>query len=613
MKNIVHVLPDAIANQIAAGEVVQRPASVVKELLENAVDAGATRIDVFIKDAGKALIQVSDNGSGMSAHDARMSFERHATSKIRDPKDLFQIQTLGFRGEALASIAAVAQVKLKTKLTEEELGVEIDIEASAIKRQDPCAMASGTTFQVKNLFFNVPARRNFLKSNTVETRHLMNEFIRVALPNPQIHMSFRHNDTSVFDLAPGTVEDRIVGLLGKEFKGKLSEIEEATGYVKISGFVGSPEIYRKHRGDQFFFVNNRFIKSNYLHHSIANAYQESIPKESHPFYCIFLEIDPVHVDINIHPTKTEVKFDDERTLYALLQSIVKRSLGTVYAAPEFDFSNPELATTFQQDTLKKDNSSSGSSKFSIPSFPPKTTPKSADWDSLYAPEKSSPDRKSISMPEAEMEKIRQNREQHQLWVNEKKRSKIEPDAFMVQFQQRYILTHQGEQLIIIDQHLAHQRILFEKLLKTDNGEKLPSQQMLFPQTLEFAAVDFIAIREVEDMLINMGFEVKEFGRNSFIVYGTPAEINTGNLKEVFEQIVADVNQMGTTRLREKLFERIARAVAMRTAVTSRHKLSMIEMKNITQDLFACEVPGFAPNGKPTFKSISEVELEEYFR
>ena len=383
MNHLIQLLPDAIANQIAAGEVVQRPASVVKELMENAVDAGATRIELHIKNAGKTLIRLIDNGSGMSAQDARMCFERHATSKIREQNDLFGIRTLGFRGEALASIAAVAQVRLRTRRPEDELGSSVEIEASEVKKVEAVACPVGSTFDVKNLFFNVPARRNFLKSNPVETRHLMNEFIRVALPNPELYLSFTHNDTEVYHLPPSSTEERLIDLFGRDLEGKLLELDEATGYVQIRGLLASPEVYRKNRSEQFFFVNGRYIRSNYLNHAVFTAFQDMLPKDSYPVYAIFLEIDPVHVDINIHPTKTEVKFDDEQTIYALLHSMVKRALGEKDRAPEFDFGESELTNTIYS---SRPPVTGNSGSYQKTTFPTQKDVKPEDWDQLYRPQ-----------------------------------------------------------------------------------------------------------------------------------------------------------------------------------------------------------------------------------
>ncbi|MEZ4825574.1 MAG: DNA mismatch repair endonuclease MutL [Bacteroidia bacterium] len=604
MQNLIQLLPDAIANQIAAGEVVQRPASVVKELLENAVDAGASRIELILKNAGKTLIQVSDNGCGMSAQDARMCFERHATSKIRTQDDLFNIRTLGFRGEALASVAAVAQVRLRTRQHEEELGTEIQIEASEIKSQSPCTTAPGTVFSVKNLFFNVPARRNFLKSNPVEARHVLNEFIHVALANPGVQMSLNHNDTQVYDLPDSSLETRIVDLLGNDLKGKLKYVEEATGYVKISGYIGDPAIYRKSRGEQFFFINNRFIRSNYLHHAVAAAYQEFIPGDSHPFYCIFLEIDPVHVDINIHPTKTEVKFDDERTLYVLLQSIVKRGLGETHRAPEFDFTDSDLKQTIYQ---SEPESGSGLTVGSFSRSRKPDVPGGMNWDILYGKEESSvrdhPREKSSAGP----------RHSGLFDSATSSRPPLAEDAVIAQFMLSWILVQREDQLYLIDQNLAHQRILYEKFIRAGNENRLPCQQLLFPQTMEFSPADFLAIQEAEPVLSQMGFELKEFGRDTLIFYGMPAGISPGKLKEIVDQVLSDIRQVGATRVAERMQESVAKAVAYRSAVTSSQKLSMIEMKNIASDLFRCEVPGFSPSGKPTFRVITSIELEEYFR
>lgn len=602
MQHIIQLLPDAIANQIAAGEVVQRPASVLKELLENAVDAHASRIDVLIKDAGKSLIQVTDNGAGMSVGDARMAFERHATSKIRVQEDLAHIRTLGFRGEALASIAAVAQVKLRTRLQGEELGTEIDIEASEIKKQQPSACPPGSTFQVKNLFFNVPARRNFLKSNPVETRHLLNEFLRVAIPHPELHMTFVHNDTEVYTLPPQSLEERLIAIHSEELRGQLIEVEESTGYARFSGFIGKPSIYRKNRGEQYFFVNHRFIKSNYLNHAIAAAFENFIPKDTYPFYVVFIDIDPIHVDINIHPTKTEVKFDDEKTLYILLQGMIKRGLAETHQIPS-DFSipkenqghNPIYQEIYQSPDISLPKNpqpqKGGLSRMPDKMGKPVTI---KDWHDLYAPPK--PPEKQASRENTPL-------------IREEEAA----ESFFQSFHQRYILTARRGDLLIIDKQLAHQRILYEKFLKAKNKQKLPSQQLLFPQTVEFSPVNFEAIRMVEQVLAQLGFEIKEFGTNTLIVYGTPVGIMNTGVREILDQILEEVKQTEQTRIAEKLFSNVAKTVAQRCAVTSRQKLSILEMKNLVADLFACEVPGFSPSGKVIFRQIGAKELEEFFK
>ncbi len=613
MRHLIHVLPDVLANQIAAGEVVQRPASVIKELMENAVDAGATRVDVLIKDAGKTLIQVTDNGSGMSVQDARMAFERHATSKIQNQDDLFKIMTLGFRGEALASIAAVAQVKLKTRLEGEDLGVEIDIEGNEVKRQEACVCQSGSTFLVKNLFFNVPARRNFLKSNPVETRHIIQEFIRVAVPNHQIHFTLTHNSTEVYDLQAGTRESRLIDMFGKDLQGNLNEVNEDTGYAGISGFLASPKVYRRQRGEQFFFVNGRYIRHHYLAHAVATAYEEFLPKDSYPFYCLFIDVDPVHVDINIHPTKTEVKFDDERTLYVLLQGIVKRSLGEAESAPLVEWENDELKEAIYgsrpttsapnlpdiRKEVPRSNSGSSSRSTDISRLSGKPSPKKEDWEALFTPP-ARPETASPSSPNL-------------FGTTDVTVGDVERESLLVQWQNRYILTDRGHKLFLIDQHLAHQRILFETFLNTNKGKKLSSQQMLFPQTMDFAPQDYMILKEVDNVLAHMGFEVKEFGKNSLIVYGTPSGIATGKVRDIFDQMVADIQAGGGTGMKERMFDTIAKSVALRSAVTSPHKLSIIEMKNMVDDLFTCEAPAFSPGGKPTWKSFQVEELVNFFQ
>lgn len=610
MKNLIQLLPDAIANQIAAGEVVQRPASVLKELLENAIDAGASKIDVFIKNAGKTLIQVTDNGKGMSSLDTRMCFERHATSKIKEQSDLFNIKTLGFRGEALASIAAVSQVQLRSRQKDDELGTLLEIEASEINKQEPAVMPPGTTFQVKNLFFNVPARRNFLKSNPVETRHLMNEFIRVAIPHPEIHLSFKHNETAVFDLKPGDLEARLLALFGGDLKGKLTHVQEETGYARLSGYLGTPELYRKYRGDQFFFVNGRFIKSNYLNHSITKAYAEFIPESTYPFYCIFIDIDPVHVDINIHPTKTEVKFDDERTLYVLLQGIVKQGLGSLHQAPDFDFSTDSIATEIYASRNTTSPSPPAPQLPNIPERPKNRTVKREDWENLYKPAPQARPPREFEYPTPPKERP-SSQTSLDLGTNQSVPASSE-QSFLVQYRNKYVLTERNEKLLIIDQHLAHQRILFEKFLESQKGKQLPCQQLLFPQTIEFSAPDYATIMEAEGALQKMGFELKEFGKNTLIVYGSPAGIPTGQIRDIFEQILSDLKLLGQTKTEDILFEGVARSVSARSAVTSSGKLSIIELKHLVDDLFRCKAPAYGPNGKPTFKTIDLHELSSFF-
>jgi DNA mismatch repair protein MutL len=450
MSDIIHLLPDHVANQIAAGEVIQRPSSAVKELVENSVDSGATNIKLIIKDAGRTLIQVTDNGSGMSETDARMCFERHATSKIREADDLYSIKSMGFRGEAMASIAAISQVELKTKTKDTELGTLINIEGSKIKTQENCATNKGTSISIKNLFFNVPARRNFLKSDNVELKHIIEEFTRVALANPSINFTFYHNDNEVYNLKKSNLRQRISSMNGKNYNEKLVPIKEETSLTSISGFIGKPEFARKTRGEQYFFVNNRFIKSGYLHHAIVSAYTDLIPKEQIPSYFLFFEINPILIDINIHPTKTEIKFEDEKSIYAILRACAKKALGQHNITPTIDFNkDPSFDTIAPKDAnlkmpkIKVDDSYNP--------FEKKINPNknnTENWENLF------------ELSQSEEQKISENRiVQSSLENFENFNQKI-----LFQIQEKYILSPIKSGIMIVHQQRAHQKILYNKYL-----------------------------------------------------------------------------------------------------------------------------------------------------
>ncbi|MEZ4686606.1 MAG: DNA mismatch repair endonuclease MutL [Bacteroidia bacterium] len=594
MESIIQLLPDAIANQIAAGEVVQRPASVVKELLENAIDAGARKIDLFIKDAGKTLIQVTDTGCGMSAADARMAFERHATSKIREKDDLFNIRTLGFRGEALASIAAVAQVTLRTRLHDAEIGQEVTMDGGDFKGMEACASAPGSTFLVKNLFFNVPARRNFLKSNPVETRHILNEFLRVAIPQPELELSFTHNSTEVHKLLPSSQEERLMALFGRELEDKLIQVEEASDYVKLHGFVGAPSLVRKTRGEQFFFVNGRFIKSPYLNHAIAGAYEQLLPKDSYPFYCIFIEIDPVHVDINIHPTKTEEKFDDEPTLYLLLQSMVKRGLGGKDQAPVFDFSDENLRKEIYAASSKPQvdrPQTIGDFKREQASTPPRPE----DWEKLYERPASRP----APRPSLFGDEIKTTTPRHE------EEEKIE---VLAQLPEGYAIVLRREKPLLVHLRRAQQRVFYERFLDAESGKRIPSQQMLFPQTINFSAGDYLALHEAGESLRRLGFDVQDFGQHSMIVYGAPSGVAPGKLEDILRSLAADIEHTGMSRVHEKMHEAVARSVARRAASQKGASLPEAEILPLMRELFRCEAPAFSPGGKPVYNVIDPSKM-----
>ncbi|MEM6270106.1 MAG: DNA mismatch repair endonuclease MutL [Bacteroidota bacterium] len=606
MKEVIKLLPDHIANQIAAGEVVQRPASVVKELLENAIDAGATRVDLLVKDAGKALIQVIDNGCGMSANDARLAFARHATSKITAAEDLFNIRTMGFRGEAMASIAAVAQVTLKTRLHQAELGTEICIEGSDLKKNEPVLCPRGTSVAVKNLFFNVPARRNFLKTNPVETRHIINEFMRVGLAQPELNLRFEHNGNVVYDLEATDLEQRIVQLFGKTLDGALIPVGEDTPYVCISGFVGSPDAARKKRGDQYFFVNRRFIKSGYLHHSMARAFEGLLPEETHPFYCVFFEIDPAHIDINIHPTKTEIKFDDERTVYQLLHSVIRKGLGEYHAAPIVEAEEDQGLVQLIRQTpqLRPPQEETIGTPGPVAGWSAQASKSS--WEQLYP--KNSP------------------RDQHQrqhtpkfLFPEEETPPSLgelkvtEPmTGRLAQLGARYIVSQSRDGLVVIDQCHAHQRILFEKFRKAGTRTPLASQQLLFPRTLDFSPVDFTFMREIEAQVRRLGFDLQEFGPNTYILQGVPTVVKGSKAEKFFEEIIAEVRETGGANAESKLYDRLARAIARKSAMQPGKQLSPGEMRIMVDELFQCEQPATSPWGKPTMYRLNLGDLEQHF-
>jgi len=604
MSDIIQLLPDSVANQIAAGEVIQRPASALKELLENAVDAGATSIQVIIKDSGKSLLQVIDNGCGMSMTDARLSFERHATSKIRSADDLFAIRTMGFRGEALASIAAIAQVEMKTRKHDEETGTLIEIEGARFVRQETVSCAAGTSFSIKNLFFNVPARRNFLKSNSVEARHIIDEFERVALARPSIAMSLHQNGLEVFKLQAGNLRQRLVAVFGASYNERLVPVEESTSLLNITGFVGKPEFARKTRGEQFFFVNQRFVKDAYLHHAVSGAFEELLPRESYASYFLFLDIDPGRIDINIHPTKTEIKFDDDRSVYAIVRAAVKRSLGQFSVAPVLDFEResnfdlpysmrnaPVQAPTIDIDTnynpFRRDTS----------------TQRPDGWQNLYEVVKPQPEQPlspSSFLPE------------QTVLSAFPEDTATQDDQLLVQIHLRYILTQVKSGILLIDQHAAHERILYERYL--DTLEKKPGavQQKLFPLTLEFNAGDAAAIRELGDDFKMLGFELSEFSAQTFVVQGTPPELGEGQEKEIIESILEEY-KYNKDEFRDHRHESFAKVLAKRTALKAGQRLSRQEMKHLVDELFFCRKPSSSPDGKPVLVSLSLEELAVKFK
>ena len=598
MPDIIQLLPDSIANQIAAGEVVQRPASAVKELMENAIDAGATSIKLIIKEAGKTLIQVIDNGQGMSETDARMSLERHATSKIRTADDLFRLHTMGFRGEALPSIAAVSQMEMKTRLASEELGTLLVVEASDIKKQEPVATEKGNNISVKNLFFNIPARRNFLKSNGVEMSHITDEFIRLALAHSHISFSLIQQEDILYDIPPSKLSQRIVSLFGKTYQSQLVPVQEETSLLKVTGYTGRPELAKKKRGEQFIFVNNRFIRSNYLSYAITSAYEGLLQENSFPFYALFIEINPKHIDVNVHPTKTEIKFDDERTVYGVVWSAVKQALGTHSLAPALDFSDDvNLVSKLSAQPLSRD-------QYYAEQFSTLNKTTLQNWEKLF--EQESVSSKLIDQKNTEP-KITYRVESsinQSLQVPER-----EEEKGLFQFQQKFIVRASRHGIMLIDQQAAHERVLFEKYLLQLKGVPGNSQQSLFPQTLTLSAPDFALVMEMEKEICALGFRFEVFGKNTLLISGMPAEI-LSNEKELFEGLIGQFKNQAELHL--PLRENLAQALAKRASIKAGQKITAEEMESLTGSLFACPNPNFTPDGRPTFFLLDSSKIESYF-
>lgn len=612
MSDIIQLLPDAIANQIAAGEVVQRPSSALKELLENSIDSGATHIQVIIKDAGKQLIQVIDNGKGMSGTDARMSFERHATSKIRSSSDLFSIRTFGFRGEALASIAAVAQVELKSKQADSDLGTLIQIEGSEIKKQEPVATQNGTSVAMKNLFFNVPARRNFLKSNPVEMRHIVEEFQRVALSYPEISFTMHQQDLETFNLSPGKLSQRIVGLFGKNYQGQLVPCEELTPHINVKGYIGKPENAKKTRGEQFFFVNNRYIKSSYLNHAVNNAFEGLIQADQHPFYVLFLEIDPAHIDINVHPTKTEIKFDDERTVYAVVRSAVKQALGAHHVVPSLDFSfDVNFTENWSKDTEKKEQVDREYSykSYNTPEFKKASA---SGWERLFETNQKAPQIEQPVEPE-ETEVLtfpsRASQEENKEFISLRREEETTGTTFQVEL--NYIVAQMSTGMLIIDQQVAHERILYERYIKQLNSAQGPSQQCLFPPTVPLSPSDYALVMDILPELHSLGFMVSEFGKDTIIIQGVPADIQSKSEKELFEGLIEQYKNF-KTELSLDNRENLARSLARKSSLKRGQKLNSQEMETIVGQLFACQNPNYGLSGNKTFIKLDLSNIHSFF-
>ena len=578
--DIIQLLPDHVANQIAAGEVIQRPASAVKEMLENALDAGGSEIKLYVKDAGKTLLQVVDNGSGMSKTDVRMCFERHATSKIKSADDLFAIQTMGFRGEAMASIAAIAHVEANTKLTTNELGSHLVIEGSEIREHTDCATANGTSIKVKNLFYNVPARRNFLKSDTVEMRHITEEFTRISLANPEIKMQLFHNNNEIYHLTKGNFRQRIVNIIGGKKNEMLVPIEEETSVVKLNGFIGKPESAKRTRGEQYFFVNGRFIKNHYLHHAVSKAFEDLIPSNYFPSYFINLQIDPKLIDINIHPTKTEIKFEDEQAIYAIMRACVKRSLGQYNIAPSLDFSQEislNISTSMSTATIKEPQ---------------------IKVDSSYNPFGKADDFRINEQPISQAIQAKTHLEAENNFSD------------VMQIGNKFIAFTTEEGMVLLHQRRAHKRILFEYFSAVLSKNKGQSQQLLFPKEIYLNKKDITIIKQLKVDLLAVGFSFELRENDSIAILGIPTECQEENLQFVIESLIEQ--HKNNEQLQTAQHNGLAISLTISLAISEQKKLSTQEMLSLKTELLKCSTPSICPLGKPTLINLQTNELEKYF-
>ena len=600
MLDVIKLLPDSVANQIAAGEVIQRPASAVKELMENSLDAGATQIDLVVKDAGKALIMVVDNGCGLSETDARLCFERHATSKISKAEDLFSIRTMGFRGEALASIAAIAQVELKTRRKDDEVGVKIINEGSVVKEQTLAPMAVGTTFTIKNLFFNVPARRNFLKSPQAEMRHVVEEFTRVTLMNPEVGFTLTSDGKELYHLYPGNLKQRIMGLFGNNYDGKLLPVNQDTDRVSIHGYIVKAEFAKKTRGEQYFFVNKRFIKQPYLHHAIENAFVEMIPKDSFPGYFLDIEVDPSDIDVNIHPTKTEVNFVDVKLVYAILHAAVRKAIGQNNLSPLIDFDEPTNLGIDFGEVVKSSN------PIVQPSVP---------IDPTYNPFSQKKEFTKGSFGSFESHGKKDDPGDWRLLYGERTDQETNENVFKetvqkihyIQLNQSYIITTVKSGILVIDQHLAHYRILFEKFLKEMENDSGHSQQELFPQPFTLNVNDASILREILPELQRLGFVMEQANPTTFMINGTPADLAGGNPIELLEKMLENFKINRTDlQLDRKLV--MAKTMASQLCIKAQTPMTELEMQGIADLLFACSVAEMAPDGKKIYTIVTLDEL-----
>lgn len=619
MSDIIQLLPDSVANQIAAGEVIQRPASVIKELVENAVDAGADEIQVIVKDAGRTLIQVIDNGCGMSETDARMSFERHATSKIRAANDLFAIRTMGFRGEALASIAAIAQVELKTKHKDSELGTRIEISGSRIESQEPVSCGTGSNFIIKNLFYNVPARRRFLKTNATELRHIITEFQRVALANPQVAFHLTHNDQPLLNLAAGNLRQRVIGMMGKQMNSQIIPVNTDATILNVTGFIGKPESARKTAGDQYFFVNNRYMRHPYLHKAVMDAYANLIPADAFPAYFLYFDINPEFIDVNIHPTKTEIKFEDEKLVWKVLNASVRESLGKFNIVPSIDFDTEgqihipaRISANVSQPriTINPDYN-----PFENNSYHRDVQPVPSNWESLYRDFETGPGSEEEEYDDEPATILLPSRGNEPLQRETKLAGTDDTPSStstFFQYKNRYILTPVKSGLMVIDQRRAHERILFEHFINNIKTSKSASQQVLFAETIMLDAADSALLNDIREELNIFGFEIEPDGNCAFKITGVPSEFQNVNNKQMLENIL-QAYKTGEVDPGKEIKSQLAAIMAHNACMKNAELLTNEEMNTLVGKLFRCEMPHFSPSGKTIISILENDEFEKRFR
>lgn len=604
MPDIIRLLPDSIANQIAAGEVIQRPASVIKELLDNAVDAGATEITVIIKDAGKTSIHVQDNGHGMSPTDARMSLERHATSKLRTAEDLFDIRTMGFRGEALASIAAIAHMEVKTRRQDDAVGTRLLIEGSEVTAQEGCQCPVGTAVMVRNLFYNVPARRKFLKSDPVEMRHILDEFHRIALAFESIQFKLFHNDQEVYNLSAGSLRNRILGIFGKKVNEHLVPVEEETNYVNFAGYIGKPKLGRKSRGDQYIFVNRRYIRSPYLQHAVKNAFEDILPADQHPFYVLFLEIDSEKIDVNVHPTKQEIKFEDERIIYNYLRVACRHALGKYSIMPSLDFEQEVGLNRTSGEAPKNETAASGFSPQQRDLHQERQNIKK--WGALL---------ESIEGFSIDKGEEAKGDEEQVAAPAETLTEKHDPLAHMVPVQlwQRYIIVTGLADMLVIDQRAAHERVLFESLMRDLDAEKASTQKLLWPETIQCSKGDAAILKDLVPALQLLGFDIAEFGHEAFIVHGIPAVMTELTTPEQAIEEILDRFKEGHQKVEMKPVEKIAMTLAANLSRKRGEVMTAEEMQTLINQLLASENPYTSPSGRKTFITFGKEEILKRFQ